>query len=351
MSGSNTSTDVGLVRKPPALADHVALLYEEFGQRKEMGSSASASDRPHFFLLRTFLGENDLLTVLNTKRCRYRCAFCNLPEKSTRAWVPDEEVIAQFRHVADECRHALSILDRVTLSNEGSVLDEETLGQRALDEIVRSIGMMRRIRRIELESRVEFVTAERIRELALLAPRAHIGILTGFESADERVRNQILQKKEPLGTFVRGLDEIAAADACLTAYVLYKADQSMTDEQAYDEARASIRYLEEQCTSRNVSLAVRLNPMYVASGSRWAQVAVATPLYKPPRLTDVMKLAEETSETGVDVYIGLSTEGLADGSGTYMAREDYSSSLIKWVKLFNDKKIPRFPPSVFLGSQ
>lgn len=350
MTGSVTSTEVALERKPTALADHIARLYEEFGQRKEMGASAPALDRPHYFLLRTFLGDNDLLAILNTKRCRYRCAFCNLPDKSSRTWVSDESVIAQFRHIADECRHALSIVDRVTLSNEGSVLDPETLGPRALDEIVRSIGGMRRVRRIELESRVEFVRAERLRELRLLAPRAHFGILTGFESADETIRTRVLQKKEPLTLFRAGLDEIATAGASLTAYVLYKADPSMTDDDAFDEALASTLYLEEQCESRSIKLAIRLNPMYVASGSRWAEVAIATPTYRPPRLTDVMKLAEEVAARGIDVYIGLSTEGLADGTGTYLAREDYSSSLIKWVKQFNDKKITAFPPMALVES-
>ena len=48
------------------LAQLLATLVEEFGQRKAMGSSSPSSSRPHYFLVRTFLGENDLLIILNT---------------------------------------------------------------------------------------------------------------------------------------------------------------------------------------------------------------------------------------------------------------------------------------------
>jgi archaeosine synthase beta-subunit len=148
-----------------AAPDEIEQLYREFGQRKPMGAAAPSTRHPHYFLLRSFLGENDLLVILNTKRCRYRCHFCTLPEKSSRKWVADEEVVAQFLHVARACRHALSIVGRVTLSNEGSVLDGATLGPDALNTIVSSIGRMRRVRRIDLETRLEFVVASRLRHL------------------------------------------------------------------------------------------------------------------------------------------------------------------------------------------
>ena len=44
----------------------------------------------------------------------------------------------------------------------------------------------------------------------------------------------------------------------------------------------------------------------------------------------------------IKVYVGLSAEGLANEAGTYLAREDYSPSLIKHVKEFNDRQ-EKFP--------
>jgi radical SAM enzyme (TIGR01210 family) len=311
-----------------------------------MGVAAPAADRPHYFLLRTFLGENDLLVILNTKRCRYSCDFCTLPNKSSRTWISEEDVARQFLHVARACRHALSIVDRVTLSNEGSVLDEGTLGPTALEAILGSIGRMRRVRRIELETRLEFVTPARVRALAGLAPRARVGILTGFETASPRIRDDVLGKRQSLADFLRGLDRVAEANAWLTAHVLFKPDPSMSDDDAYWEAQRSVHFLIDESAARGIPLQIRLNPMYRARGSPWSTRVGATADYSPPRLTDVMALAEEMTAAGATIYIGLSTEGLATAWGTYVSRADYSPDLIKDIKSFNDRQIARFPSVV-----
>jgi archaeosine synthase beta-subunit len=324
------------------LASYVADLYDTCGQTKPMPHVTPPPNRPHYFLLRTFLGENDLLVILNTKRCQYQCAFCRLPAKSSRAWIADEDIEQQFRYVVGELRHGLSVVDRVTLSNEGSVLDERTLGPTALRRIVAGIGAMRRVRRIEFETRLEFVRPEVLAELKATAPRADIGILTGFETANQRIRDKVLRKQEPMPTVLAGLDSIATAGAALTAYVLYKPDPHMSDQAAYDEAASTIDYLRRQCSRRDIDLTIRLNPMYRALGSRWAREADRAADYAPPKLTDVMRVAEEAAVQRTKIYIGLSAEGLADEDGTYRAREDYSASLIRHVKGFNDRRSLKF---------
>jgi radical SAM enzyme (TIGR01210 family) len=324
------------------VSSYVAELYDMYGQRKPMGKSSPVSSIPHFFLLRTFLGENDLLVILSTKRCRYQCAFCRLPAKSVRSWVSDDDILAQFRYVVSEVRHALSILDRVTLSNEGSVLDEATFGGSALRGIVSAIGAMRRVRRIDLETRIEFVDPGALRGLQELAPRTALGILTGFETRNPRIRDEILKKREPLSAFLAGMDNVQRAGAALTSYVLFKPDPQMTDTKARTEAMDTIEFLAEESAKRGIDLTVRLNPMYRAAGSLWAHQADASLEYQPPRLTDIMEVAEWATSIGVKVYIGLSAEGLAEDNGTYRARDDYAPALIKHVKLFNDGHIQKF---------
>ena len=265
--------------------------------------------------------------------------------------MPDQDVLAQFRYVTSELRHALSVVDRVTLSNEGSVLDQGTLGGEALQEIVAAIGMMRQVRRIELETRLEFVQPDVLRRLQEAAPRATLGILTGFETRDQRIRDEILRKREPMPMFLAGLDNVQRAGLALTAYVLFKPDPQMSDQDACDEAGRTIEYLAAECMQRKIDLTIRLNPMYRAVGSRWARQADLLPGYAPPKLTDVMRVAEEAAADGVQVYIGLSAEGLADEDGTYRARDDYDAGLIRYVKQFNDGRIAKFPWDVIEAAQ
>lgn len=319
-------------------------LYDEYGQKKAMGDSAPASNLPHFFLLRSFWNELDLLAILNTKRCSYQCHFCQLPQKSSRALISSSDIISQFGYILSETKHILSLVGRVTLSNEGSVLDSKTFPTDALLAIVSSVSQLRLVRTLVCETRLEYLNPDIIQEMQQILKKAKIDILTGFETKDVYIRDNFLGKKESIDQFLRGLDVITQVGISLTSYVLYKPAPMMNDLDAFQEASSTIDFLASECKKRHIPLGIRINPMYVAKGSKWERdMSTNTENYSPPKLTDVMRLAEEKSKAhGIRIYIGLSTEGIADISTTFMARDDYSPKLIRPIKLFNDGKITSF---------
>jgi radical SAM enzyme (TIGR01210 family) len=318
-----------------SLREFAANIYMECGPAKSMTSIGQEPDRPHYFLVRQFLDVIDLLVIFNTKRCRYQCHFCDLPSKSTRNTVSDTQIEAQFRHVLSEVRHSVGLIGKVTLSNEGSVLDETTFGRAALTSIVCALPRLRYVRRVDLETRIEFVTERAMAELAEAAPSLRFGVLTGFETLDRRIRDVVLRKREPLDLFLAGLDNVQKAGADLTCYVLFKPDPAMTDEAAIIEANESIKFLVLECGQRGIDLTIRLNPMYRAENTRWAARARATPGYQPPRLSHVIELAEDYRRRGTPVYIGLSTEGLSSDDGAYPARSDFNRELLRRAKALN----------------
>jgi radical SAM enzyme (TIGR01210 family) len=317
------------------LQARIRYLYNEFGQTKKMGMPAKDDRHPHYFLYRTFLAEQDLLIIFNTKRCRYSCSFCALPYKSGATLVPSEAITDQFEFVVSEMRHCLSVIDRLTISNDGSVLDSETFPRDALLRILSCTAELRRVRTVVLESRLEFVDPSYLHCLGQANRRASIDILTGFETLDAHIRDEVLRKAEPLEVFSKGLDRVAASGASLTAYVLFKPCAAMTDAEAYSEADASIDYLVKQCHVRRLPLTVRLNPMYAAKRTSWERNAESTLAYRPPRLTDVLNLAREKRRQGIPIYIGASTECLEEEWGTYRAREDFSKEVLKAAIVFN----------------
>jgi hypothetical protein len=328
------------------LANLISQLRKEYGQAKQMGSAGASAELPHYFLLRRYLDIIDLLVILNSKRCSYRCFFCQLPAKSSPTWIYADSIKAQFAYVMREMKHALSIVERVTLSNEGSVLDASTLDTSALHDIVETCGLLPSLQSISIETRLEYVELAALGELAKRAPQARLNILTGFETQDEHVRDHILGKRESLTSFLRGLDAVAEAMCDLTAYVLYKPHPSHSDLDAYTEAAASIDFLVSHCAERKIDLTVRLNPMYASRGSRWSHESERCASYMPPRLSDVLRLAEAKRSEGIRIYLGLSTEGLA-ATGTYRDREDFSRQLLRRALLFNicSPSVPEVPNS------
>jgi radical SAM enzyme (TIGR01210 family) len=325
------------------LAQITKQMYAAFGQRKPMGSSTEPSlVEPYYFLLRPFLDKNDLLVILYTKRCVYHCAFCQLPSNKSKSLVSAENIEKQFEFVINEVKHSLSIIDRITLSNDGSILDSSTLPTSALYSIIASIKELKRVKTLVLETRLEFIDKEVIRKIqSYSSQNLVIDILTGFETHDDEIRKIILSKGETVEKFLSRLNNVSELGLNLTCYVLYKPSPKMNDDDAYKEASRTIDFLIQECYSRNIQLTLRLNPMYIAKGSKLAD-SLDLLTYKPPKLTDIMRLAEEKKKTCERIYIGLSTEGLDVSGKNYTSREDYSDSLIRPILLFNSQKISRF---------
>lgn len=318
------------------ISSAVREIYRAHGYSKKMGEGSSRTDRPHYFLHRRFLDEQDLLVIFNSKRCQYRCRFCALPNKSSNTLVDGEEIVEQFLYVANEMRNSLSVLERVTLSNEGSVMDGSTFSQEALFRVVEAIAELRLVRRIVLETRLEFADETSLARLEDASDRARIEVLTGFETASNYIRSKILKKRESLEEFLNGLDRLTSTVTPINAYVLFKSDPDMSDTDAVNEASNSIQFLTHACAERGLPLTIRLNPMYAADGTPWARAAVSSARYSPPRLTDVLRVARSARAEGCRIYLGLATEGLANDRGTFREREDFSNDLLKEAVRFNE---------------
>lgn len=311
-------------------------ILKNYGQNKVMGSSANSTKFPHYFLLRNFLGYIDLLSIFNTRRCQHQCFFCSLPAKSDNKDISVEDISQQFLYIIEEVKHSLEIIDRITLSNDGSVFDTKTFPKEALLNILYMVKPLRHISTLVFETRLEYFSVDLVSELQEIAGRKiKFNILTGFETKNAYIRDNILNKRETIDQFLRGLDNVALAKCDLTAYMLYKPSPLMTDDEAYEEAEETFNFLDRETSSRGIKLSVRVNPMYSATGSKWSELARNTPMYQPPKLTDVIKFVNRKVDLGLPIYIGLSSEGLNSGEGMYKAREDFSKEILKTVLNFN----------------
>lgn len=313
-------------------------IYKAHGPRKPMGIPAIDSKHPHFFLVRRFLEEADLAILFNTKRCRYQCKFCNLPAKSTKSFVTSEDITSQFIFVLECIKHSIVIIDRVSMANEGSVFDYETFPRDVLFKIAKSTSIVPSITKLVFESRLEFINSDDLIELKNSTNKT-IEILTGFETLDNHIRDNVLHKEETVDSFINGLEIIAKSQSSLTTYVLYKPSQDMNDEDAFNEAEKSIDFLIYQTRRLKIPLCIRLNPMYAAQGTQWENCANKIVEYKPPKLSDVLSLAIKKDKEGIPIYIGLTSEGLALEKNTYRAREDFTPTLLKRAIMWNRRKI------------
>lgn len=308
-------------------------MYKQYGQSKNMDNS----NNPCFFLQRKFKEEQDLLIIFKTLPCHSNCKYCNLKNNNYGNLV---SLCEQFAYVIKEMRHSLSVLDRITLSNNGSILNTKTVPMEDLILILSSINQIRNISKVVIETDLKYVNKENISQIKNALCGMKVNILTGFETFDEKIMLHTLGKYRNNIEFEKKLDLLATENCEITTYILYKPDQFMDDKMAYDEALISISYLENQCDKRGIPLTIRINPMFAAKGTPWADIARNCSQYTPPKLSDIFSLAKEIPKH-IPVYIGLSLEGKSESWGTYRMQSDMTKELLLDVIHFNTNGIKR----------
>ncbi len=86
----------------------------------------------------------------------------------------------------------------LVIYNSGSTLNPKELSPEVCKEIIQFAASLPLLKQVSMDSRESFITTDYSRELAgILGPDKLFRIILGIESADDRIRNQLLNKKMP----------------------------------------------------------------------------------------------------------------------------------------------------------
>ena len=288
---------------------------------------------PSFFLMRKFIGLNDLLIIFHSKRCRYSCNYCNLNSYNSYDWISTESIIKQFYYVLNEVKHSLHIIDSITFSNNGSLLDEDTFPFDAFIEIIKATSKMKSLKKIVIETRFEFLSEDKVEAIINSNKNVNLDFLIGFETLNVEIKETILGKKFDNDIFNKSLNILSEKGLSVTMYILYKPSPYFSDEQAYEEAKMTFNFLQEICKEKKIPLTIRINPIYLSSETILGKMALEYKEYVPPNISDVFLLSKYIAGKGTPVYIGLSDEGV--GGLSYKNRYDYPKEIVREIIKFN----------------
>lgn len=290
---------------------------------------------PLSVVARTVFGLSELVVVFYTRRCRYQCSFCTLPSTSAFSDVSFEDVRRQLEVAFARADTGLSGIRRISLGNEGSLLDERTFTREQLRHVLTACARLPSVEEIVLETRAEFVTEPLIREIVTTIAPSRLVLKIGLESADHTVRESILRKRMDLGTFESAVAILGRHRAGLACYVIVKASPDHSDADGRRDAIETCTYLKRLCGKHSVPLTLRINSMYRAEGSQWATWAAARE-WKPPSVFDIAEVMYEVLEDDVPVFAGLYDEGLATADGHYEARPDFERWAMESLERYNE---------------
>ena len=281
-----------------------------------------------------------LFIVFYTQACRWsRCLGCNLPSKVSQDHVSFKLLMSQIDHVFVDrkVQARASSIRKVIISNNGSVLDEDTFSSTALMYLIAQLNLnFPNLSIVSMESRPEYVDLAELefisRALSEGSTPTQLEIAIGFEAFDHHIRNEVFDKGLSLEAFEGLVNKMAPYGFHLKCYFMQKPIPGMSDAEAVTDIKNAIDYLSQIANQHAIQINMHLNPTYVATGTA-LETAFREGRYRPPLLEDVALAASYAKGKPISIFIGLSDEGLAATGGSFL-RPD-SRTLVEMLENFN----------------
>lgn len=291
------------------------------------------------FFQQTVEGET-LFVVFYTQACRWsRCTGCNLPSKMSQKHIGFQPLMAQIDAVfaRPDVRTRREHLRKVIVSNNGSVLDEQTFSSTAVMYLIASLNrQLPRLEVLTLETRVEYVDETELEFIARAlregSTPTRLEVAIGFEAFDDRIRNAVFQKGLELARIEFLCAQLARHGFQLKCYFMQKPVAEMTDEAAILDVQQAIDHLSALAVRHAIRINLHLNPTYAAAGTP-IEKALRNGRYSPPYLRDVARAALHAEGKAITVFLGLSDEHLACDGGSFLRPGD--EALVDVLERFN----------------
>jgi radical SAM enzyme (TIGR01210 family) len=281
-----------------------------------------------------------LFAVFYTQACRWsRCLGCNLPSLVSSSHVPYSALMAQIDNLFCDPKVVphLKTISKMIVSNNGSVLDEDTFSSTALMYLIAKINLnLPNLRILAMETRPEYVETAELefiaRALAEGDTPTKLELAIGFEAFDEKIRNDIFDKGLSLEAFEGLVKKVAPYGYHIKCYFMQKPVPGIADSEAVADIQRAIDYLTRISKKYGVAINMHLNPTYVASGTG-LETAFLKGDFTPPLLEDVARAVVHGKGKKTTIFIGLSDEGLAVAGGSFL--REGSALLVEGLENFN----------------
>lgn len=175
--------------------------------------------------------------------------------------------------------------------NGGSFFNEKEVPLVAQQKIYDFVGESTCIETLFVESRCDFITAERIREARKALGSKGLTVAIGFESQDDFIRNKVIKKGLSKTMFEKTVRTINACGAKSYAYVFLK-PSGLSEHQAVSETIKTVRY----CFDVGVS-EVNISCAFVQENTPLHKLYLKGE-FRPPWLWSIIEVLKATHTLG-----------------------------------------------------
>lgn len=184
----------------------------------------------------------------------------------------------------------------LAIYNGGSFLNEKEIPFGVQVEICRRVNLHPSLKKLLIESRVEFITEEKIKILKKTIGNKILIIGIGLEAQDDKIRNEIIKKGLDKKDYERIIKLLKKYDVKTLTYVLLKPIY-VSEREAIREAIKTILYAFNAGTDE-----VALEIAFIQEGTLMSKLFKERK-YKPPWLWSVIEVIQRTYKIG-PIHLG-----------------------------------------------
>lgn len=235
------------------------------------------------------------------------CRMCAFPDSSNQDRpVSEEELVAQFENMMADVDLAGEGIHQVDLFCAGSFFNDEEIPPAVRGHVLGRLGALPAVRRVLVETRPEYLTGERVdAALAALGNGAQLEVALGLESADDRVREEIIRKGFGREDFEGALRVLATRPVAALVYLLVK-PPTLSEGEALADAVASGRWVFERAAAHGVTVTAAFQPVFVQKGT-WVDELHREGRYRPPWLWTVIEVLRRLHGLG-ELQVGSASD-------------------------------------------
>jgi radical SAM enzyme (TIGR01210 family) len=219
------------------------------------------------------IGSNRLMMVLKTKWCEYAhktggctvCGFINHADPN----ITGEGIVAQVDFVLETSD--LSTVGEIDILTLGSFFNDSEVEPATRLAIMGRLAKIKHVRRVSVESRAEYVTVAKIKEIKqALGEDKILEFGIGLESSNDYLRNKVIKKGLTKNSFEQTVAKVKEAGANLLTYLLVKPPH-VSEREAINDAVQSAAYVFQVAQKYGVSARAAFEPVFVCENTQFVK--------------------------------------------------------------------------------
>ena len=228
--------------------------------------------------------------ILRTRGCSWAinsgCSMCGYFNDSTWRKLSANDILSQF-NLAMKNYNGEQI---VKIFTSGSFLDETEIPKAAMEKILLKLDS--KARRISIETRPEYVTEKRLKELKKLVDKSDLEISIGLESANDKILEHSINKGFKFEDYKKAAKIVIENNLKLKTYLLVK-PPFLTEREAINDCIESAKKI------MDFPGTISLNPVCIQKNTV-VEYLWRNKEYRPPWLWSIIEILKTLGKNKKD---------------------------------------------------